>query len=423
MSESTEFVFKIEPLPLEEACQKFGLDMWVQYRGCHVLGGKESTFNSNITGAGFKVSPWLSADKNHVTGILVKINNPICLIGNNAFIENMIYESARLALLFLKMALKTMGVKQEYRKLLSVKNSYIRKFDLTFLFNFKSIDEAINKRNELEDRIKSIFHSLNHKYRQTFGEGADKTIYLNYPNHPSMRAYIKWHDISRASKEDVLDVNNYLSLDVKNRIYAFSRSMLRIELTIRDSFLKKKYPEMMDVISWRDKTKSDEIIKDIFYRFREMLMVDVNFRHNKHRPKDFEKLDKKIQIFLDVYYKGDKQSILKEMTKSQRYELKKKILEKSRIDISIPWELHRNLLNMSWINMPSPIEFPFSCRDLYQYVFCRDNMSIFLGKIKSFGVTNAFEQKSNNDLDSEGLKDKPYQGFGNLKIPDLGNED
>lgn len=419
MSESTEFFFEINALTLEEACREFGLTMWTQYNDNQVLSGKEHTFNSKITGAGFKVSPWLNPDKTHVTGILVKINNPICVIGNNAFIENMVYESARLSLLFLKISLKNRGVNRKYINLLSIKKSFIRRFDLTFLLNFKSREEAVHKRDELEGRIKAIFHSLDYKYRQIFGEGADRTIYLNYQNYPSMRAYVKWHDISRSNKEDFSDVNNYLSKDTKNRIYSISESMLRIELTIRDSFLKKKYPEMLDVISWKDREKSEKTIQDIFFLFKKMLMIDVNLRHNKHRPKDFEKLDKKTQNFLNLYYNGDENSKLNSMTKSQRYELKKKIFDKSRIDITIPWKFHKTIKSINWINIPEPIEFPFGSHDLYQYVFCRDNMPKFLEKIKKLGVKNSFKTKNKNYLLHNKLKDKPYQGFGVLKIPDL----
>lgn len=428
MSESTEFLFNIKPLPVEDVCKNLGLDMWGEYGRSRVSGSKESTFNSKVTGAGFKISPWLNAEKTHVTGVLIKINNPICLIGNNAFIENMIYESARLSLLFLKMSLKSMGVKKKYRSLLSLKNAYIKKFDLTFLIKFKNIDEAVSKRDELENRIKAIFHDLDYKSRQVFGERKNRTIYLNYQNCPSMRAYVKWKDISRDNKVDYADVNNYLCPDVKKKIYAFSRSMLRIELTIRDTFLKKKFPEMLDVTSWKDKNKSDEVMQNIFFKFKEMLMIDVDLRHNKHRPADFEKLDKKVQKFLKIYYVGDEQPTMDAMTKSQRYELKKKILEKARIDISIPWEFHKTLKNINWLTMPSSIDFSSNFHNLNQYVFCRENMKIFLDKIKNIGAENAFKSKYDKDLEideNSGLvngSDMPYQGFGSLKIPDFCNE-
>ena len=59
------------------------------------------------------------------------------------------------------------------------------------------------KRNELEGRIGSIYYFLAYKYKQKFGEGNDRTIYLNYVNYPSLRAYIKWHDIERNTRDDL----------------------------------------------------------------------------------------------------------------------------------------------------------------------------------------------------------------------------
>ena len=200
MSESTEILFCIEPISCKVASKKLKLDFWMKYGRSRILSSSIYTFHSNLTGRGFKITPWLDKGKTHVIGVLVKINAPCCLLANNAFIHNMPYESAKAALFFLQEALRSLEASEEYIKKFKLENAFIKKFDLSFLIRFKiknlkiknikSIDYAVEKRNELEDRINVIYHFLAYKYRQPFGEGYDKTVYLNYVNYPSVRAYM-----------------------------------------------------------------------------------------------------------------------------------------------------------------------------------------------------------------------------------------
>jgi hypothetical protein len=108
-----------------------------------------------------------------------------------------------------------------------------------------------------------------------------------------------------------------------------------------------------------------------------MLRLDEDFRHNKHRSYDFAKLDENVQKFLTSYYAGkenckneegdisEKVPTLDELTKSQRYELKKKIYEKTRIDISIPWKYHKRLKAMDWLVQPKPPVLSKKYRELW----------------------------------------------------------
>ncbi|MDH1814048.1 hypothetical protein [Comamonas aquatica] len=434
MSESTEFLFCIEPVPFKVAYKKLKSKLWMGYGDNHISSGRMSTFYSNLTGRGFKITPWIDKGKTHVIGVLVKINAPCCLLANNAFIHNMPYESAKAALLFLQEALHSLDASEEYIKKFKLENAFIKKFDLSFLLKLESIDHSVEKRNELEDRINVIYHFLAYKYRQPFGEGYDKTAYLNYVNYPSLRAYIKWHDIERNTRDYLPRVKCDLDPKIKEKIYRLSQKGLRIELTLRDTYLKKKYPEMLNVMAWKDVEKSQKVIAEVFQTFRGMLRLDDDLRHNKHRPSDFAKLDQSTQDFLTKYYAGEEESILSSMTKNQRYELKKKILAKARIDVSIPWKYHKQLKAMDWLVQPKDPVLSKKHRELWSYVYNRENLPVLLEKAEMAGVTAAYKSKVEKGLQTSDISDlmgdlpttkpvlpKPYRGIGSLKIPMLVN--
>ena len=160
---------------------------------------------------------------------------------------------------------------------------------------------------------------------------------------------------------------------------------------------------MMNVMAWKNFEKSEEVIADAFEKLRSMLRLDEGFRHNKHRSYDFSKLDDNIKKFLTAYYLGkenckneeddssEKILNLDEMTKSQRYELKKKIYEKTRIDISIPWKYHKLLKAMDWLVQPKPPVLSNKFRELWPYVFNRENMPMFLKKVMNAGADSAYK--------------------------------
>ena len=120
------------------------------------------------------------------------------------------------------------------------------------------------------------------------------------------------------------------------------------------------------------------------------------------------------------------------MTKNQRYELKKKIMEKARIDISIPWKHHKQLKAMEWLVQPKDPVLSKKHRELWPYVYNRENLPALLEKAEMAGVTAAYKSKA--ELQTSDISDlmgdlpttkqvlpKPYRGIGSLKIPMLVN--
>ena len=129
---------------------------------------------------------------------------------------------------------------------------------------------------------------------------------------------------------------------------------------------------------------------------------------------------------------SEKLPTLDEMTKSQRYELKKKIHEKTRIDISIPWKYHKRLKAMDWLVQPKPPVLSKKYRELWPYVFNRRNMPMFLKKVKNAGAVWAYKpnvESQTSDVSDlmgdepcvEAVAAKPYRGIGSLKIPNHAN--
>lgn len=392
------------------------------------------TLKSPVTGAGFKVTPWLDKEKKYLVGFLIKINVPACVVGNNAFLHVLVYESAKLALMLLKEHFKSNGVSPRYLNVINLKHAVIKYLELTYLLKCDDIDDAMLKRNELEARINAIYHYIATKYRNHQGEGYDRTVYLDLRNHPFVRAYIKWHDIKDNKKYGLYDGADYLGEDIKEKIYALSQSGLRIELGVSEAYLEKHHPGMSRIMAWKDKANADDVIGKVFESFRSMLRLNDNLRHNKHRPNDLAKLDQKTQDFLKTYYAGEAGPYLEGLTKNQRYELKKKILNVARIDPSIPPSKHKQLTHMKWCTQPSAPKLLKKHREIFPYVFNIENMPIFYENIKQAGLklnNEKFDDGTSDISDLmdedfvdgkyENLKSKPYIGIGSLKIPNISN--
>lgn len=383
-----------QPIPVKEASGQFAFECKVSMNSGEVKFADMLTLKSPITGAGFKMMPCLDKEKKFLVGFLVSVNVPACVVGNNAFVHVLPYEAAKIAMLLLKNYLKSIGVSRENLKLISLKNAIIRFIDFTYLLKCLDIYDAVLKRNELEDRINALYHYLSTSNRQHVGEENGRTVYLDVRNHPFVRAYVKYKDIKEKKKYGCdVDVD-YLDRATKAKIYERSQRGLRIELRVNGAYLEKLKRGMSSVEAWKDKAKSDDVIRKVFEDFLSMLRLDDNLRHNKHRPNDLTKLDQKTQDFLKLYYAGEEGSYIAGLTKSQRYELKKKILKVARIDITIPWVKHKQLKALKWCVQPSMPKISYKSRDIAPYVFNMKNMPMFYERIRQAEV-NMLNLKSN----------------------------
>lgn len=423
-----------QSIPVQEASEIFGFEYTGSMNSGRVKFADMLTLKSPITGAGFKMMPCLDKDKKCLIGFMVSMSVPACVIGNNAFVHVLPYEAAKISMLLLKHYLKSIGVSRESLKLISLKNAIIRFIDFTYLLKCLDIDEAVLKRNELEDRINALYHYLSTSNRQHVGEENGRTVYLDIRNHPFIRAYVKYKDIKEKKKYGCdVDVD-YLDRATKAKIYELSQRGLRIELCVNGAYLEKLERGMSNVEAWKDKAKSDDVIRKVFEDFRSMLRLDDNLRHNKHRPNDLAKLDQKTQDFLKLYYAGEEGSYIAGLTKSQRYELKKKILKVARIDPTIPWAKHKQLKAWEWCVQPSMPNISKKYPDLLPHVFNMENMPIFNEKIRQAEL-NMLNIKNNGgtsdisylmgdihvDEKEKKIKSKPYRGFGSLNIPNISN--
>lgn len=423
-----------QPIPVKEASEQFEFECKVSLKTGQVNYADMLTLKSPITGAGFKMMPCLDKEKKFLVGFLVSMNVPACVVGNNAFVHVLPYEAAKIAMMLLKHYLKSIGVSRESLKLISLKNAIIRFIDFTYLLKCLDIDDAVLKRNELEDRINALYHYLCTSNRQHVGEENGRTVYLDVRNHPFIRAYVKYKDIKEKKKYGCdVDVD-YLDRATKAKIYELSQRGLRIELCVNGAYLEKLERGMSNVEAWKDKAKSDDVIRKVFEDFRSMLRLDDNLRHNKHRPNDLAKFDQKTQDFLKLYYAGEEGPYVAGLTKSQRYELKKKMIKVVRIDPTIPWVKHKQLKSWKWCVQPSMPKISKKYPDLLPHVFNMENMPIFYEKIRQAEV-NMLNIKNNGgtsdisdlmgdyqvDEKEKKIKSKPYRGFGSLNIPNISN--
>lgn len=431
MADSIETLFEIAPITIAQAHRLFGCEYWVLYKDKPgtVSGGKVEKLKSSLTDAGFTVTPYLDTTKKYVIGFLTKVNTPACTIGNNAFVHVIPYEASKISLLLLKNHLKNVGAQIKEIRKIKLKNAVIKSLDITYLLSCSNFTDAVKTRDELENRINSIYSHLPTTYRNHLGEKNDRTVYLNMRNYPSIRGYVKWHDIKSSGKYSLYDGVHHLSDKIKEKIYAASAKFLRIEAGVSEAYLEKHYPGMSKVSAWKDLGKANEVLKGIFETFRAMIHLDVDYRRNEFRAYDYAKLDLKVQETLKMYFAGKLGDYLKKLTKNQRYELKKKVFEAARIDITIPWRLHKQLKPLPWCVQPGAPVLSSEDSCIEPYVFNQENLPVLIEKLlQSRKPHNSNETADISDLmgDPSEAKDlktptELYRGIGDLKIPTLPN--
>jgi predicted DNA-binding ribbon-helix-helix protein len=436
MSDTLEILIKTPHMGYEEFSEQYKLNVWSSpsyFQEKIDVGGKIKKITSPLTNAEFEISAFIDRNSALVEGIIMKYNPPACFLGNNSFVDVLVYPSVKLALQLLKIHLKSSGVSQLAVDQLKIKNSKLLKLTTTYMAECEDEDDALMKREMVVNRIDNIFFNKNSMVRWIHGSKEDYSFYLNVRNYPLYSGYVKYKDIKYKNKRKLYDGDGRLDSEIKKKIYALSGRYLRIEGAVTAAYLEKHYPGMSKVVAWKNKVNSDKVVDGIFETFRSMLRLNDNLRHNKHRLCDLEKLSQKIQDFLEIYYVGNECKYLEKLTKNQRYELRKKILKDARIAINIPWKFHKKLKDMGWFVQPEKIKILKNHRKISPYVFNEENIPIICEKIKQVGnkMNNVKAHDGTSDISdlmegnpvkkNNAIKSKTYRGLGSLKIPNISN--
>ena len=290
-----------------------------------------------LTTANNKIAAITNA-AHEVCGYEISQNHPASSIGNNVVMHNAVYHSAPACIYMLQRLLIEKGVNPSYVKTIGVKHCSFQEITLTFCLQYESAKKTKSLLMQLKRYAGIVLKSPRSKYEKSSkkigfaGSGDSESWYINKTDHRSTLFYIK--DRNQAGK-----YSSFESPEVAKKIYTLGQSLLRIEITLNSNYLIAN--GLDDPQAWRG-AQGKENYEHEFNWLRKLLKVDADYRVNKPQQRHMEGLGEREQSVLDWYLKG------KPVNRHPKFQsgewkkspIKRRIQDRLRIDIDIPWKEH-----------------------------------------------------------------------------------
>lgn len=428
MADSIAVIFKVVPLPLDEACETWKLSTWGLREGLAMSGvtsGVKTVVASPLTQSEYVVTPWIDRSSPYTpqfTGFYISVNAPSCVIGLNALICTDVFSSILIALYLLKSHLVERDVAPELISQLSVANAEIRSVTFTYLIPFDSHEAALHGLAQATARRDALFWNRSSKEVWSQGREGDSTWYLNIRNRPKFKLYVKHKELSKSR----------VSAPLKKRAFDVSGSHLRVEVDLTCYELRK----ILGVVgmeesttAWRDRELGQKAYALAFEKLRKELRLDENLRvREMKRTEKAAKLTPQQRLILDDYFNGIENEALQKMSASMRSKFKMTILKHYRLDIDLPWKRHRGLPALEWMVLPPPFELDASDVDLAPCVFNKHTARAAVEALKRhIAAPRAYasamsDEELANELMGKAKKSptlKSVRSFDSLKFPYL----
>lgn len=319
---------------------------------------REQHPTSPLTGAGFSVTalgmeiPDLKGKRKkygRITGYEVSINAPACAIGHNRFLVNGVFQSARLAYWLLIYWLARNGCTQEGLDNIDLDSADIVDLTLTFLYLFKSEQEARAALYEYRMRSEALLNKKGHKGRKVAFSDPPKPVgpdsehsYTAYIRLPEMisSAYIKPLQQPNAFLLPLAD--DELEADVQGKTVR----TLRIENRVHGKWLKAN--ELNKVANWKPENWKDGVdpYETVFNLLRTALRLDKKIRTTRLKRTSIPNfhlapIDRKL---LEYHLNGGvvrDHEVFRDRSDLQRSQyysaIRLRVLAKVHIDFNIPY--------------------------------------------------------------------------------------
>ena len=365
----------------------------------------EETVHSFLTGAMYKVKPIAHAlaDTRYIAEYEVSANPPACLIGRNHLLVNGVYYAADGMLALFQNFAAARGCTKEGIDSLTLSNTALTYVTNTFLFEFESHDAASTAQDELFRHAQGLFNRTPRTEAGTseqegknpcFRVGSDScyTMYIKQ-RHMKVAAYIK-----TPGNDKAFAVFDDASADIRPELEALARRILRIEITVCESWLKDH--ELHSPEKWKNNPKAYETI---FELLPQLLRMDEKLRCRAPKELTIAKLPLDCQTVLRDHLDGMNIRAHPLVTKigprgtsspkeqSKRFSVfKRTILEFTGIDITIPWEIQSTHLSphlRAWLKYPGEYEPDDS---MAKFVYSRESVPL---------VNKAIREKTQEILD------------------------
>lgn len=428
MADSIAVIFKVAPLPLDEACEAWKLSTWGRREGLVMSGptsGVKTVVASPLTQSEYVVTPWIdrsSSSSPQFTGFYTSVNAPSCVIGLNALIRTDVFSSLLIALYLLKIHLAEKNVAPELISQLRVGNAEIRNVTFTYLIPFDSHEGALQGLAQVTARRDALFWSRTSQDVWSQGKEGDSTWYLNIRNRPKFKLYVKSKELSKSRVPEPL----------KKKVFEVSGSYLRVEVDLTRCELRKILDAVgmeESTMAWRDRALAQKAYALAFEKLRKELRLDENLRvREMKKAEKAAKLTPQQRLILEDYFHGIENEALQKMSASMRSKFKRTILKRYRLDIDLPWKRHRGLPALEWMVLPLPFELDASDVDLAPCVFNKHTARMAVDALKRhitaprIYASAMSDEELANDLMGKVKKSptvKSVRSFDSLKFPYL----
>lgn len=385
MSDSIEMEFKVEHIDSAALANKM---LW--NKGGVIV---ENGIVTNVSGVK-DYAYGLSKAKNVVTPVLNKqstnpfkptayklsLNGPASLIGNNALVQNMVYDNARLGKLVLQKYLLTKGVPADAVDQISLKHGKLTSVTLTYLFRFDSHDKAVKALQEFRDHARTVLDNHagysrkgkskgNRQIVTPVGTAPSLTVYINRNGTDlpfGVAAYVKASKTTKAHAQ-------FQSPQIEDAVYAESDKHVRLEIILPKTWLTKE--GLRNPFAWKASKGAEKIHQNLdgpekvhqkaLQQLRGLLRLKAKgmLRTNKPQERHMTGLATDARAVLDDHLNGRNPWRHPNMRPEKRRAtgIHQEILKTVHIDLTIPWKQQSQHVSADlakWLQYPGEYQAP-----------------------------------------------------------------
>lgn len=385
MSDSIEMEFKVDHIDSAALANKM---LW--NKGGVIV---ENGIVTNVSGVK-DYAYGLSKAKNVVTPVLNKqstnpfkptayklsLNGPASLIGNNALVQNMVYDNARLGKLVLQKYLLTKGVPADAVDQIRLKHGKLTSVTLTYLFRFDSHDKAVKALQEFRDHARTVLDNHagysrkgkskgNRQIVTPVGTAPSLTVYINRNGTDlpfSVAAYVKASKTTKAHAQ-------FQSPQIEDAVYAESDKHVRLEIILPKTWLTKE--GLRNPFAWKASKGAEKIHQNLdgpekvhqkaLQQLRGLLRLKAKgmLRTNKPQERHMTGLATDARAVLDDHLNGRNPWRHPNMRPEKRRAtgIHQEILKAVHIDLTIPWKQQSQHVSADlakWLQYPGEYQAP-----------------------------------------------------------------
>ena len=210
----------------------------------------------------------------------------------------------------------------------------------------------------------------------------------------------------------------YVRYEVKLKKAWFSETVV-VEDAEGKKVKKKQLSKWASPLSWKGRA-GKAMYEQVFEEARDLLRLNEKFNQRRHRPDFMQTLSDEHRAILEEHYAGTsfKKLPFKSKDAKQRSKVKRAIQKLCRVDLSIPWEEQKELMQLEWLVYPGMFKLDSVPEELKDYAFAGRTIK---KKKEEMKEKLRFLAK-HNDLQSQAIAAALHRARDISRMPDDGGE-